>query len=71
MKVSGQGPVQPKPARDVVGQSTIDLQAELVEARQQAGESLRQQRIGTAQRDLVSDFYKNLVPGGTAPPKKP
>lgn len=69
MKLAGQGPVQNKPARDAVGQATIDLQAELTEARQQAAEALRQQRIGTAQRDLVSDFYKNLVPGRAEPPK--
>lgn len=71
MKLAGQGPQQPKPARDGVGQTTVDLQADITQAREQAGEALRQQKIGAAQRDIVTDFYKNLAPGGDAPPRPP
>ncbi|HMP01875.1 MAG TPA: hypothetical protein PKD86_06620 [Gemmatales bacterium] len=71
MRLAGQGPQQPKPGRDGVGQSSAELQAELVEAREQAGEALRQQKVRPAQRDVVADFYKNLAPGGAAPPPSP
>jgi hypothetical protein len=71
MKLAGQGPQQPKPARDAVGQTTVDLQTEITQAREQASEALRQQKIGAAQRDIVSDFYKNLAPGGGEPSPRP
>jgi hypothetical protein len=62
MRGSGTGPVQPKPAREGIGKTTVEMSADLSEARNQASEALRQQKVGPAQRDLVSDFYKNLTP---------
>ena len=59
---AGQGPVQPKPGQDFKGKSTVELGPDLSDAREQAAEALRQQKIPGAQRDLVSDFYKNLTP---------
>lgn len=64
MRVTGQGPVQPKPEKDGLGLTTQEMAGDLVHAKDQAIEALRQQRVGTAQRDLVSDFYKNLTPEG-------
>lgn len=73
MRVIGQGPIQPKPEKDGVGMSTLELSSELSEANQQANEALRQQKVAPSQRDLVNDFYKNLNPKAKEPPapKKP
>lgn len=73
IRVTGQGPVQPKPEKDGVGLTTLELSTELNEASQQASEALRQQKVAPSQRDLVTDFYKNLNPKtqSTQDPKKP
>jgi hypothetical protein len=71
MRITGQGPVQPKPEKDGLGLTTTEMAGDLVKAKDQAIEALRQQKIGSAQRDLVTDFYKNLTPeGDRAKPKK-
>ena len=63
--MKGYGPEQPKPDRDTIGKATVDLAPSLLEASEQAGETLRQQKVPTAQRDLVGEFYKNLTPQKT------
>jgi hypothetical protein len=40
------------------------------EAKAEATEALRQQKVPSAQRDLVGEFYKNLTPQTPAAPKK-
>ncbi len=72
MRVTGQGPVQPKPDKDGLGLTTLEMADSLVKAKDQAIEALRQQKVGSAQRDLVTDFYKNLTPESEkkSPPKK-
>ena len=72
MRMVGQGPVQPKPEKDGLGLTTMEMADSLAKAKDQAIEALRQQRVGAAQRDLVTDFYKNLTPESErkAPPKK-
>lgn len=62
MRITGQGPVQPKPEKEGLGLTTAEMADSLVKAKDQAIEALRQQKVGSAQRDLVSDFYKNLTP---------
>ncbi len=60
LSFGGYGPIQPKPAEK--GKTTVELGATIQEAREQAVEALRQQKVPAAQRDLVSEFYKNLGP---------
>jgi hypothetical protein len=55
---------QPKPDRDSIGKTTVDIAPGLTETKQQASEALRQQKVPQPQRDLVTDFYKNLVEQG-------
>lgn len=62
MRVVGVGPVQNKPDKNAQPGAVVDVAAEMNQAREQATEALRQQKVGPAQRDLVSDFYKNLTP---------
>jgi hypothetical protein len=52
--------VQPKPSDK--GKTTVELGPTILEAREQATEALRTQKVPAAQRDLVSDFYRNLAP---------
>jgi hypothetical protein len=68
--MKGYGPEMPKPDKDTIGKATVDLAGDLMEASEQAGETLRQQKVPSAQRDLVGEFYKNLTPQKT-PAKKP
>ncbi len=37
--------------------------ADLDQAKQQASEALKQQKISQTQKNVVTDFYKNLAPG--------
>jgi len=60
--MKGYGPDMPKPDKDTLGKATVDLATDLLEAGEQAGEALRQQKVPAAQRDVVGDFYKNLTP---------
>ena len=39
------------------------IQADLDQAKQQASEALKQQKISQTQKNVVTDFYKNLAPG--------
>jgi len=64
----GFGPEQMKPDRDSIGKTTVDIGPGLVETKQQATEALRQQKVPQPQRDLVTDFYKNLVEQGQKKP---
>jgi hypothetical protein len=64
----GFGPDQMKPDRDSIGKTTIDIGPGLTESKQQASEALRQQKVPQPQRDLVTDFYKNLVEKGEKKP---
>ncbi|MCS6976524.1 MAG: hypothetical protein NZM31_05875 [Gemmatales bacterium] len=66
----GYGPQQVKPDRNSIGKTTVDIGPELVETRQQATEALRQQKVPPQQRDLVSEFYKNLIEQGQKKPTK-
>lgn len=60
----GYGPQQTKPDRDSIGKTTVEIGPGLVETRQQATEALRQQRVPPQQRDLVNEFYRNLIEKG-------
>jgi hypothetical protein len=64
----GQGPLQPRPAQDVIGKPTVVVAPRMDEAREQALEALRQQKIPPHQLGTVSEFYKNLAPQ-QEPPK--
>ncbi len=64
----GYGPQQVKPDRDSIGKTTVDIGPGLVQTRQQATEALRQQKVPPQQRDLVSEFYKNLIEQGQKKP---
>jgi hypothetical protein len=64
MTVVGQGPKQGKPGKDMVKNRMELSPAELDQAKQQASEALKQQKISQTQRDVVTDFYKNLAPAG-------
>ena len=64
----GYGQDQPKPDRDSIGKTTVDIAPGLTETKQQASEALRQQKVPQPQRDLVTDFYKNLVEQGQKKP---
>ena len=67
--MKGYGPEMPKPDKDTLGKSTVDLAPDLMEAGEQAGETLRQQKVPAAQRDVVGEFYKNLTPQKGEPKK--
>jgi myosin heavy subunit len=62
MTVVGTGPKQGKPGKDLVKNRLELSPAELDQAKQQASEALKQQKISQTQRDVVTDFYKNLAP---------
>lgn len=64
MTVVGQGPKQGKPGKDMVKNRMELSPADLDQAKQQASEALKQQKISQTQRDVVTDFYKNLAPSG-------
>jgi DNA repair exonuclease SbcCD ATPase subunit len=57
----GYGPQQMKPDRDFVGKTTVDIGPALEETRHQASEAVRQQKLPQAQRDMVHEFYRNLL----------
>jgi hypothetical protein len=61
--VVGEGPKQGKPGKDNVKERITLSPAELDQAKQQASEALKQQRISQTQKNVVTDFYKNLAPG--------
>jgi hypothetical protein len=63
LTVVGEGPKQGKPGKDQVKNRAELTPAELDQAKQQASEALKQQKISQTQRDVVSEFYKNLAPG--------
>lgn len=63
LTVVGDGPKQGKPGKDQVNNRAILTPAELDQTRQQASEALKQQKISQTQRNVVTDFYKNLAPG--------
>lgn len=63
MTIVGSGPKQDKPTQDPKAKDKITLSTtELDRTRQEAGEALRQSKIGQSQKELVSEFYKNLTP---------
>jgi len=63
LTVVGEGPKQGKPGKDQVKDRLVLSPAELDQAKQQASEALKQQKISQTQKNVVSDFYKNLAPG--------
>jgi hypothetical protein len=63
LTVVGEGPKQGKPGKDQVKNRIELTPAELDQARQQADEAIKRQKITQTQRSVVSDFYKNLAPG--------
>ncbi|MBL8822624.1 MAG: hypothetical protein JNJ77_08565 [Planctomycetia bacterium] len=63
LTVVGDGPKQGKPGKDQVKERMVLSPAELDQAKQQASEALKQQKISQAQKSVVTDFYKNLAPG--------
>lgn len=63
LTVVGDGPKQGKPSKDQVKERMVLSPAELDQAKQQASEALKQQKISQAQKSVVTDFYKNLAPG--------
>jgi len=68
----GYGPEQPKPDKDTVGKTTVELGEGIQESGQQATEALRGQRIPQAQKNVVGDFYSNLAdPNKDKEKKKP
>ena len=70
MILEGFGPDQPKPEKNVLGKSTLEIAPDLEMTKEQATELLRSQKIPAAQRDLVSDFYKHLTPEKGKKPEK-
>jgi hypothetical protein len=68
--LEGHGPDQPKPEKSAIGKTTLDIAPDLNETRQQATEALRSQKVPAAQRDVVSEFYKNLTPERGKPAEK-
>lgn len=63
LTVVGEGPKQGKPGKDQVKERIVLSSAELDQAKQQASEALKQQKISQTQKNVVTDFYKNLAPG--------
>ncbi len=63
LTVVGEGPKQGKPGKDQVKTRVTLTPAELDQAKQQASEALKQQKISQTQKNVVTDFYKNLAPG--------
>jgi hypothetical protein len=69
--LEGHGPNQPKPEKNAIGKTTLEIAPDLEATKEQAAEALRSQKIPAGQRDVVSDFYKNLTPEkGKGPEKK-
>ncbi|HQR05245.1 MAG TPA: hypothetical protein PLN21_00400 [Gemmatales bacterium] len=63
LTVVGEGPKQGKPGKDQVKERIVLSSADLDQAKQQASEALKQQKISQTQKNVVTDFYKNLAPG--------
>ncbi len=63
LTVVGEGPKQGKPGKDQVKDRIVLSSADLDQAKQQASEALKQQKISQTQKNVVTDFYKNLAPG--------
>lgn len=63
LTVVGDGPKQGKPSKDQLKDRISISSTELDQAKQQASEALKQQKISQAQKNVVTDFYKNLAPG--------
>lgn len=63
LTVVGDGPKQGKPGKDQIKDRMTVSATELDQAKQQASEALKQQKISQAQKNVVTDFYKNLAPG--------
>lgn len=63
LTVVGEGPKQGKPGKDLVKERVVLTSADLDQAKQQASEALKQQKISQTQKNVVTDFYKNLAPG--------
>ena len=63
LTVVGEGPKQGKPGKDQVKDRMVLSSADLDQAKQQASEALKQQKISQTQKNVVTDFYKNLAPG--------
>ncbi|MFO0812827.1 MAG: hypothetical protein U0796_06385 [Gemmatales bacterium] len=63
LTVVGEGPKQGKPGKDQVKERVTISSAELDQAKQQASEAIKQQKISQTQKNVVTDFYKNLAPG--------
>lgn len=61
IQFKGYGPEQPKPDRDSVGKTTVEIGEGILESKHEATEALRGQRIPQAQKNVVTDFYSNLV----------
>lgn len=70
MILEGYGPNQPKPEKNVLGKTTLDIAPDLDLTKEQAAELLRSQKIPAAQKDVVSDFYKQLAPDRRKPDEK-
>jgi hypothetical protein len=68
--LQGHGPNQPKPEKNAIGKTTLDIAPDLHETREQATEALRNQKVPAAQRDVVSEFYKNLTPEKRSGPER-
>ncbi len=58
--MKGYGPEMPKPDKDTLGKATVDLAPDLIEAGEQTGEAIGQQKVPAAQRGLGGGFYKKL-----------
>jgi hypothetical protein len=69
--LTGHGPDQPKPEKNAIGKTTLEIAPDLEATKEQAAEALRSQKIPASQRDVVGDFYKYLTPEkGKAAEKK-